>query len=263
MAWSEQLKVKNVCKFANTCKRCGTDKCCCNCFPFVLLHGSDGKGGIWKARNVPKKYDNCFLDNLPIEEENPKAYDVATRFIYGKNGIVKNVENGLGFFFVGQATRENPIGCGTGKTQTAITILNHYTIEIVRAYLKHEVVLEDNPSLFYNMAEFQSLYNSQFKGSFESQEKATNHYNRVKELMCKTNLLVMDDIAIRGLTENFENEFYCIINHRAIEGLSTIFTSNIGVEELRGIIGERIVSRIQGMTMQVVFEGIDHRKIDF
>lgn len=241
------------CRFKGSCKRYGTNKCHENCYPYILL------SNILNATNVPKKYRECSLSNLPIEGDNPKAYKLTTNFIHGKNGIVKNVNNGYGFFFVGQPSNTNKFGTGTGKTTAAITILNHYTIEVVRAYLRHEVTLEDNPSLFYNMAEFQSLYNSQFRGTQEEQAKATHKYNRVRELMMKTNLLVMDDIAIRGLTEAFENELYTIINHRAIECLSTIFTSNLGTEDLKPILGERIVSRILGMTMTIIFEGEDHR----
>lgn len=241
------------CPYKSTCTRYGTNKCNNGCYPYILLNN------ILNSTNVPKKYRECSLENLPIEKDNPKAYDIVKRFIQGKNGIVKNVERGTGLFLVSQASNENPLGTGNGKTTSAITILNHYTIEVVRAYLRHEVTLEDNPSLFYSMAEFQSLYNSQFRGSLQEQERLTHKYNRVKELMMNVKLLVLDDICIRSVTENLENEIYTIINRRVTEGLTTIFTSNVGYEDLTKVLGERICSRIQGSSLQVVFYGKDHR----
>jgi DNA replication protein DnaC len=62
------------------------------------------------------------------------------------------------------------------------------------------------------------------------------------------------------LPEGFMNELYEIIDHRATEDITTLFTSNVGYGELTAFVGDRIVSRIQGMCgNQVILKGNDNR----
>lgn len=239
------------CKLSKKCKRANTVNCNAYCYSYVLLHGTNGNGGFWATRNVPKKYSNCFKENLPIQEDNPKVYMAVTRYI---DDILDRVQStNRGIYFCGNV--------GTGKTTVAITILNEYLIARVIQHLKGEKRIEVNPVLFIKLAEFQNIYNSQFRGTPDMQNESAMKYYKFKQKMKEVDLLIIDDIALRGCPEGFQNELYEIIDHRATDDATTIFTSNVTYEELPEYVGERIVSRISGMCgNQVILKGKDNRQ---
>lgn len=252
------MKPVEMCKFAGTCLKAGTESCNNLCYPFVFLHGTQGDTGIWKTRNVPKKYDNCWMHNIPIKESNPKAFSVIEKYCGSVVDYV--VEKGVGLFLYSIPNAENRFGTGTGKTTSAITIQNHFTLEASREYLRGNMKFEYNPSLFVKASELQNKYNEQFRGTPEMQKEASEKFYHLKDKMKKVPLLILDDIAIRELTQAFENELYEVIDTRATNELATIFTSNLAITELGNMIGDRIASRIDGMTVKVAFQGKDFRK---
>ncbi|WP_324658910.1 ATP-binding protein [Bacillus cereus] len=248
----------SVCKLAPYCKKAGKQGYCnALCSPFLLLHG-EGEGGLWKATNVPPKYKSSFFSNLPIQADNPVPYSMVKRYT---GNILENVQNGVGLFFYSIPNGENRLGTGTGKTTTAVAILHEYLLARIKEQSRGGRVIETNPALFYKASEFQTLYNSQFRGTFEMQEKASLRYYKVKALLMKAEMLVLDDIGIRQkITDAFENELTEIIDARDSKMLMTIYTSNLPLEKLGDTLGDRIASRIEGMTEQVAFKGKDHRK---
>lgn len=250
--------IHEICMFNRTCKRKMTEECNKFCFPFVLLHGQTGEGGFWKTTGVPAKYKKCLAENLPIKNDNPEHYERIMTFIKKIGTLVD--EKGVGLFIYSIPNETNQFGTGTGKTTTAITILNEYVLYSVRNHLRGEAELKNNPALFVKGSELQNKYNSQFRGSVESQKEASDSFYKMKQRMKVVPLLVIDDIAIRGITEAFENELYEIIDYRATEGKSTIYTSNLPMNQVAEIMGQRITSRIEGMTVALAFKGQDHRK---
>jgi len=241
------------CQLRSTCKT--PDRCSLKCFPYTLMHGVEGKTGLWKARNVPKKYENVGAHNLP---QITPASTRATMLRYMDN-CMKHVTNGTGMFLYSVADKSNPLGTGTGKTTSACAIVNTYLQKRTLLHLTGGAKITNNPALFLKMADFQNTYNSQFRGTFEQQALASENYYFFKERMKKVELLVIDDIAVRNATEAFLNECYEIIDHRVTEEKATIYTSNVDLKELPRILGERIVSRIIGSTFAYPFNGADHR----
>ena len=239
------------CKFSRTCKNYETEQCNVYCYPYVFIHGNDGKGGFWATRNVPKKYSDSLKENLPIKEDNPKIFIAISNYIDDILDKVQRTNRGL--YFTGNT--------GTGKTTIAVTILNEYLIARCIQHVKGGKKIEVNPVLFIKLAEFQNIYNSQFRGTPDMQNDSSVKYYRFKERMNEVDLLVIDDIALRGCPEGFQNELYEIVDHRATEDITTIFTSNVTYEELPEYVGERIASRIAGMCgNQVILKGKDHRQ---
>lgn len=236
-------------------KYCKKGVCDFTCYPFTVLYGVDGQTGLWKKRNVPKKYDNCFLDTLPKLE--PSHTDEKMRSYIGK--VFDLVKKGIGLYLFSVPNENNTLGTGNGKTTVATTILNEYLIQRVISYTKGDS-LTSSPVLFVEMADFQNIYNSQFRGNFQSQEQASEVFYRYKHRMKQVELLVIDDLAIRNITEAFMNEFYEVVNHRVNEDLATIYTSNEPLHNLTEIFGERIISRIEGSTALYPFTGKDHRR---
>lgn len=252
------MDMSSKCKFADKCSKKGTPACSPLCQAFTFMHGAYGDKGLWTTRNVPQKYEECSLENLPKLE--PETTDTLVRK-YGRL-VVEKVQDGLGLFLYSKPTAGNKFGTGNGKTTTAITLLNEYMVARAYQHLKGEnrLTSKANPALFVKSSDFQNVYNSQFRGTKEMQEEASLKYYRLKERMLTVELLVIDDVALRAGTEAFVNEMYEIIDHRAVEELATIFTSNIPMEELATIYGDRIVSRIEGMTVALPFSGKDNRK---
>jgi DNA replication protein DnaC len=78
--------------------------------------------------------------------------------------------------------------------------------------------------------------------------------------MLYVELLVIDDIAVRGGTEAFLNEMYELVDTRANNGGTTIYTSNLPINEIGAVLGERIASRIEGMAVPMELRGEDNRK---
>lgn len=253
---------------ANLDKDCSfhaTERTCdFTCFPCTFMHGLEGnggKGGLWATTGVPKKYRGARLSNLPIQADNPKAYALAEKYV--GNVLLYVQEKNAGLYLYSIPNQDNPLGTGTGKTTTAVTILNEYVIARSREYFTGRQAMDDNPAIFVKGTELQNLFNAQFRGSFQGKEEASIKYYRLKKLVKETELVVIDDIATRGqrISEAYEEELYEIIDWRAsqVDNGATIFTSNINVAELSGILGERITSRIQGMTINVGFNGSDNR----
>ena len=252
------MTLKEQCKFSNNCKKAGSEQCNKLCFPFVFLHGTQGNTGMWMTRNVPRKYDNCWMHNLPIKESNPKAYSVIEKYCGNVVDFVMN--KGVGLFLYSIPNPENKFGTGTGKTTSAVTIQNHFTLEASREHLKGNLTLEHNASLFVKASELQNKYNEQFRGTPEMQKDSSEKFYKLKHKMKTVPLLIVDDIAIREITQAFENELYEVIDTRATNELATIYTSNLAITELGAMIGDRIASRIDGMTVKVAFQGKDFRK---
>lgn len=236
-------------------------ECDYTCFPCTFMHGVEGgKGGLWSTTGVPKSYRDCRIETLPIEASNPKAYKLVNQYIDRVLMFVREKNAGLFLFSVPETS--NPFGTGTGKTTTAVTILNHYVIERARAFFKGAEQIQGNPAVFVKSTELQNTFNAQFRGSKDMQEKASAKYYRLKDVIKHTELVVLDDIATRGsrISEAYEEELYEMLDYRSTysEG-ATIFTSNINMDELSKCLGERITSRIAGMTVKVGFKGSDNR----
>ncbi len=245
-----------VCKFRPMCK---SQQCSFKCYPFTFLHGIEGKTGLWKTKNVPKRYDHCKKDNLPKIEPAPTR----TKMIEFMERVLELIDKGVGLYLFSIPSKENPMGTGTGKTTVATSILNEFLVQRAKQHLTGMKEIKTNPALFMEMSDFQNIYNAQFRGNRESQERASEVFYRYKDRMKTVELLVVDDIAMRNSTEAFTNELYEIINHRVNEGLSTIYTSNEPLANLTDLFGERIVSRIDGSTFSYPFIGKDHRRKDW
>lgn len=249
-------ELSKECSFDKTERTCGYD-----CFACTFMFGLNGNGGLWATTGVPTKYKGSRIDNLPIEEDNPKAFRLVERYV---ENILTNVQDkNLGLFLYSIPNKENPFGTGTGKTTAATALLNHYVIERSRAYLTGKQDMRNNPAIFVKSTELQNSFNAQFRGPLAMRDRASERYYALKKALKETEFVVMDDIATRGsrVTEAFEDELYEIIDYRAsqLDKGATVFTSNVTMTELADNLGERIASRIAGMTIKVGFVGEDKR----
>jgi len=251
------MTYENKCLLSSKCKKAGTPQCGELCFPYIKLHGEKGNGGALGLAGIPKLFANKLMKDLPIEESNPRAFRKLNLYI---SDLVAQVNEGVGLYLHGTPSETNRKGCGNGKTTAAAIIINEYIAARVIQDVKKEARLDDVPALFMNVSKFQNTFNSMFRGTLALKDTAAINYYKLKDLMSKVPLLVMDDIGVRDATEAFKSEFYEVIDDRNNEMLATIFTSNVPIDDLVTILDDRIASRIEGATIPVSFGGVDHRK---
>lgn len=252
MSFSSRCILSSKCSYAGDPERCDVI-----CYPYTVAHGINGEMGIMASANIPDKYKKCTIETLPKETDNQKIPFVIRRYC---SRIMENVSNGVGLYFFSVPNEQNPLGTGTGKTTSAITILNEYLKERIILHVQRKKIIDHLPGFFIRAADFQNIYNAQFKGNQQAQEEAAGIYNSYKKKMIQTDLLVYDDIGIRSITESFENELTEIIDRRVAEGKATLYTSNCTLKQIENTLGDRIASRIAGSTYQIPFKGRDWRK---
>lgn len=249
---------ENKCIMSSVCQFAGKESHCHNlCFPFRKAHGEDGDSGIIGLAGVPKKYKTANITNLPIKNDNPEVYEAIVAIC---ENIEDFIDEGVGLYLYSVPNKGNPRGTGTGKTTSALTVLNTYLTRRMVQHVKQERPISDLPALFVKASKLQNQFNSQFRGNFDEQAESSSKFYRLKKLMISTDLLVIDDIALRNSTESFTNELYEIIDERITDEKAIIFTSNEPIETVGKILSEQIRSRIEGSCELVGFQGQDKRK---
>lgn len=252
------MTFENTCLLAPFCSQAGNERFCNSyCFAHTRLHGENGDGGLLAVANIPPKYKTSTIKRLPFKDANPRSYAIVEKF--GRT-VVQKVNEGIGLYLFGVPSKDNPKGTGTGKTTAATAIIIEYLRQRTMMEAKKERQIEGTPAYFMKMAKFQNIYNSQFRGSREVSEANADKYQALKKKMTNCDLLVLDDIGLRGTTEALQTEIYEIIDDRDTNERATIFTSNVPLDKLSEILSEQIASRIEGMTFAVPFTGKDNRK---
>ena len=74
-------------------------------------------------------------------------------------------------------------------------------------------------------------------------------------------LFILDDLGAEFDTKYVLSEIYNIINSRISYGRPTVISSNAALDELTGLYGARVTSRIIGDYELILFEGRDVRQI--
>jgi DNA replication protein DnaC len=177
--------------------------------------------------------DDNLLD-MPKDAQDRKAYEKLNEI---KTDIEEFVEDGGQLYICSSQV-------GNGKTTWAIKLLV--------AYLDRKSFwLSDKPrGIFINVSDY--LYRA--KDYSSPLEKG------YRDSLIDCDLLVLDDIAIAGLTDHDFMNLYGIIEMRLIAKKSTIFTGNcVDPEIMEDILGTRLTSRIWNTSQRIEFCGDDRR----
>ena len=140
--------------------------------------------------------------------------------------------------------------CGVGKTYTAVSILRGF---VKNLSCDNFVMPLKNTPIFVNVPELLI----KIRACFNSDSKTSEEEMLRKYL--DTKLLVLDDLGAEKTTEWALQSLYVIINKRGSEGMQTIITSNLTLDEIKDNLSDRIASRIKGMGKIVVMKGKDRR----
>jgi DNA replication protein DnaC len=183
---------------------------------------------------IPKRYrEISFEQSEVIDMERRFPTQVRDLRAYVRN-IDENLDAGRGLWLTG--------GPGTGKTALAM-IVSKAAIDAGRT-----VAIYSCPRLL-----------SVIRESID-----TGGVLDFLDRLAGADLLHVDDLGAEHRTEWVLEQLYSIVNTRYEEQRSTLVTSNLDHDELAAQLGERIVSRLEGMCgAPLPFYGEDARRVTY
>jgi DNA replication protein DnaC len=249
----------NNCILASRCKLAGGPACNQACSAFIAMHGYSGNGGRVANANTPADYRLLTLANSPAREEQSEIYARLEKYVAT---FERQFEDGAkqikSFYFWSKNT-------GTGKSTTASALLNEYLIAHYLGSLKRGRQALQNPAYFLSVNNLQQTHNkTHLPASLSTKEKLGEELIREIERAKKAPFLVLDDLAVRKATGPFVGILYDICDYRTSNRLSTIYTSNKSLKELREFFYDedpegKVVDRIRDMTEVRLFIGESKR----
>jgi DNA replication protein DnaC len=145
---------------------------------------------------------------------------------------------------------------GTGKTTTAVALLNSYIIEHYLGSLKRGKQPLQTPAYFLDVNSFQTDYNL---ATMTNDDAAMGSIKATIQRAQQAPFAVLDDIGVRSASEAFRSYVHAIVNYRTANGLPTIFTSNLPIEEMAVVFDARLYDRMRDMCAVLHFDGTSKR----
>lgn len=214
--------LKNTdCWLSETC----TDDCTTCTFYSELKWQLDNSG-------LPKTKHNPI--HLSPQPHDRRAFDKLADIKYN---IDEFVEQGKNLYICGKTP-------GNGKTSWAIKMLQMYLYYVAEGnILTVKGMFVSVPELLLKMKDFSNPVSNEYK-----------------ENLKKCDLLILDDIAVTGISQFDYLQLFALVDGRMLAGKSTIFTSNItDIKKLADVIGERLASRVMGNSTVIEIKGGDMR----
>jgi DNA replication protein DnaC len=245
----------NNCILSSRCKLAGSAECNRACGHFIAMHGYSAKGGRVGNANTPADYRLLTLATSPARESQAKIYGTLEKYTQTFDRQFEADGNRIKSLYLWS---ESP---GTGKTTTAIAVLNEWLIAHYLGSLKRNRQAGQTPAYFLDVNEWQTLFNEFNRSNVprEVAEKASREYYRRMQIAKSSLLVVLDDIGVRTATEAFRGDLHSVINHRTINAQPTIFTSNLPIEEMAVVFDARLYDRMRDMCAVMHFEGESKR----
>jgi DNA replication protein DnaC len=245
----------NRCLLAKHCKIAGGQSCNNQCLHWIAMHGMNAKGGRVGLAGVPSDYRLVTLTNSPVRASQPKIYEILDKYAATFERQFDEIGDRIKSVYMWS---KSP---GTGKTTTAVALLNDWLVAHYLGSLKRGRQPLQMPAYFLDVNEWQTLYN-EFNRSHVPEdvaERASREYYRRLQTTKKAPFAVLDDIGVRQATEGFRGDLHAIINYRVTNGLPTVYTSNFPIEDMARIFDERLYDRMRDMCAVVEFTGESKR----
>ena len=209
------------CWYAQSC-----EDDCSKCVVYPQMKWQFDNSGLPKSKYMPIKLKPQSNDRRAFE----KLADI-------RENIEDFVEQGKNLYICGEIP-------GNGKTSWAIKMLQtyfHYVAEGNMFEVKGMFV--SVPDLLLRLKDFNNPVSNEYKDNLRN-----------------TDLLILDDIAVTGLSQYDYLQLFTLIDSRMLAGKSIIFTSNVtDIKKLEEVIGERLASRVFGNSIIVEIKGGDMR----
>lgn len=238
------------CILSSLCKLAGTEKCAPACASYVALHGYSGKGGRIASANAPAEYRKLTLENSPVRKEQASIYATLDKYAATFNRQFDDDSARIKSMYLWS---ESP---GNGKTSSAVALMNHWIITHYLGSLKRGNQPLQTPAIFLDTNSFQTDYNL---ATMTNDDAAMAS---IKATILRTQhapFAVLDDIGVRSASEAFRSYVHAIVNYRTANGLPTIFTSNLPIEEMAVVFDARLYDRMRDMCAVLHFGGESKR----
>lgn len=197
---------------------------------FNKKHENDKQATVDKSpetvlpmHGIPKRYFENTLESFKGHDKMVKS---------AKSFIEKPARN---LFFTGAP--------GTGKTHLAVAIAREFLRKGISG-----VFFKRAPELFLDI-----------RRSFDDKSEDAPQESDIISRFGAYYFLVLDDFGAEKVTEYTTNAFQLILDRRLDDGLPTIVTSNLSIQDIRETIDARISSRLSEGEVWI-FEGEDYRK---
>ena len=214
--------LKNTdCWYIQSC----TDNCK-DCVVYPQMKWQFDNSGLPKSKYMPIR-----LSPQPVDR---RAFEQLANI---RENIVDFVDSGKNLYICGATT-------GNGKTSWAIKMLQTYFHYVAEGSLfTVRGMFVSVPDLLLRMKDFNNPLKNEYKENLKS-----------------CDLLILDDIAVTGLSQYDYLQLFTLVDSRISAGKSMIFTSNNqSLKDLEIAVGERLASRIWCNSKVIVIKGGDMR----
>jgi DNA replication protein DnaC len=238
------------CILSSQCKLANSESCNAHCPHFIAMHGLNGNGGRVAAANVPKDYRLVTASNSPARVSQPAVYRAVDA--YNKTFERQFEADGERIKSL-YLFSESP---GTGKTTTASVLLNEWLIAHYIGSLKRNRQALQVPAVFLDVNAFQTDYNL---ATMTNDEEGIEVVKATIKRTQQAPFAVLDDIGLRAASEAFRSYIHAIINYRTANGMPTVYTSNLPIEDMAQVFDERLYDRMRDMCAVLAFSGESKR----
>lgn len=240
-----------LCILQEPCRNADTEACSRLCPSYIAMHGFNGKGGRVGAAGTPEDYRLVTVQSSPARKDQATVYEIVDAYIATFNRQFDAAAERIKSLYFYSAEP------GTGKTTTAIAVLNAWLIaHYIGSIQRHRQPLE-RQAIFFDVNEWQTDFNAFNRPRVpdEIAAPAAERYYRLQRAVMAAPFAVIDDIGVRDATEAFRGDLHTVINERVTAGLPTIYTSNVPMRELGRLYDARLADRVRDMCAEVAFVG--------
>jgi DNA replication protein DnaC len=214
------------------------------------MHGYSGGGGRVANAGTPEDYKLLTVATSPAREAQAKVYGHIDKYVATFDRMFEDDGKRIKSLFLWS---ESP---GTGKTTTAISVLNTWLIAHYIGSLKRNRQAAQTPAYFLDVNAFQTDYNL---ATMTNDEVAMAGIKATIQRTQTAPFTVLDDIGVRSASEAFRAYVHAIVNYRTTNALPTIFTSNLPIEEMAVVFDSRLYDRMRDMCAVLHFDGTSKR----
>jgi DNA replication protein DnaC len=238
------------CILSSRCKLAGSAQCNRTCGHFIALHGLSSNGGRLANANAPADYKLLTLANSPARANQAQVYATIEKYVATFERQFEPEAPRIKSLYL---VSESP---GTGKTTTAIAVMNEWIIASYLGAKKRGMQVPLVPAVFLDTNSFQTDYNlAAMTNDDAAMVKIKSTILRVQAAP----FAVLDDVGLRSASEAFRSYVHAIVNYRTANGLPTIFTSNLPIEEMSVVFDARLYDRMRDMCAVLHFNGNSFR----
>ena len=209
------------CWYANNC-----DDDCLKCVIYPQMKWQFDNSGLPKSKYMPIR--------LTPEPNDVRAFNKLADI---RENIDEFVEQGKNLYICGEMP-------GNGKTSWAIKMLQTYFHYVAEGNIFNvKGMFVSVPDLLLKLKDFNNPLSNEYKENLKS-----------------CDLLILDDIAVTGISQFDFLQLFSLVDSRMLAGKSIIFTSNVtDIRKLEDVIGQRLASRVFGNSIVIEIKGGDMR----